>query len=122
MPQQDHDKRIDYIEFATTDIEASKAFYHEAFGWKMTDWGPSYASFEDGRLAGGFTQADAVEAGGPLVVLYAVDLEAMAETVRAHGGTIVKEIFSFPGGRRFHFADPVGNVLAVWSDQGMDEG
>lgn len=116
MSQQEHDKRIDYVEFAATDVEKIKAFYSAVFGWSFTDWGPDYVSFEDGRIAGGFTKADAVETGGPLVVIYAVDLEAVAEEVKSHGGSIVKEIFTFPGGRRFHFADPSGNVLAVWSD------
>jgi predicted enzyme related to lactoylglutathione lyase len=84
----------------------------------MEDWGPDYTSFADGRLAGGFSKVDEVtKGGGVLVVIYAVDLEAVEVAVRAHGGEIVKEIFSFPGGRRFHFTDPSGNELAVWSDR-----
>jgi D-aminopeptidase len=118
MGQEEHDKRIDYVEFATTDIEGSKAFYSAVFGWSMEDWGPDYTSFGDGRLAGGFQKVDAVaEGGGVLVVIYAVDLEAVAAAVKANGGEIVEEIFSFPGGRRFHFTDPSGNELAVWSDK-----
>jgi D-aminopeptidase len=117
MGQQEHDRRIDYIELPATDIEAAKAFYTGIFGWTTQDWGPDYSSFEDGRLTGGFRKEPEVAAGGPLVVLYAVDLEAVEAAVRSHGGTIVKEIFSFPGGRRFHFTDPSGNELAVWTDR-----
>ncbi len=117
VAQEEHDKRIDYIELPTTDIEAAKAFYSGVFGWTTQDWGPDYSSFEDGRLNGGFRKEAEVERGGPLVVVYAVDLEAVEASVRAHGGTVVKEIFSFPGGRRFHFTDPSGNELAVWSDK-----
>jgi predicted enzyme related to lactoylglutathione lyase len=117
LGQEEHDKRIDYIELPTTDMAAAKAFYTGVFGWKTQDWGPDYTSFEDGRLAGGFRKEAEVVTGGPLVVLYAVDLEAVEAAVRSHGGTIVKEIFSFPGGRRFHFTDPSGNELAVWSEK-----
>jgi len=117
MGQEEHDKRVDYVEFSVTDLEAAKAFYSAVFGWKFQDWGPEYASFEDGRLAGGFQLSEEVSRGGPLVIIYAVDLEAVEAGVRANGGTIAKEIFSFPGGRRFHFTDPSGNELAVWSDK-----
>jgi len=112
-----NDRRIDYIEFPAADIARTKAFYIRVFGWKFTDYGPDYTSFEDGRLSGGFWKADEVTGGGPLVVIYAVDLAGMEAEVRAEGGRIVKEIFSFPGGRRFHFTDPSGNELAVWSDK-----
>jgi D-aminopeptidase len=121
MAQEEHDKRVDYVELSVTDLGAAKTFYSAVFGWKMQDWGPDYASFEDGRLAGGFRLTDEVTRGGPLVIIYAVDLEAVEASVRANGGTIVQEIFSFPGGRRFHFTDPSGNELAVWSDQGLEE-
>jgi D-aminopeptidase len=121
MGQEEHDKRVDYVELSVTDVEAAKAFYSAVFGWKMQDWGPDYASFEDGRLNGGFRLVEEVNRGGPLVIIYALDLEAVEASVRAHGGAIVKEIFSFPGGRRFHFTDPSGNELAVWSDQGVEE-
>jgi uncharacterized protein len=113
--------RIDYIEFPATDIEGTKTFYSSLFGWKFEDYGPDYTSFVDGRVAGGFFRADAAGASSPLVVLYSVDLEDTEQRVRAAGGKIVKEIFSFPGGRRFHFADPNGNELSVWSDTGVVE-
>jgi hypothetical protein len=109
--------RVDYIEFPATDVTRTKAFYSAAFGWKFTDYGPDYTSFEDGRLTGGFTKENKPAAGGTLIVIYASDLAGMEKKVRDAGGTIVKDIFSFPGGRRFHFADPNGNELAVWSDK-----
>jgi len=117
MGQEEHDKRVDYVELGVTDIGTAKSFYSAVFGWKMQDWGPDYASFEDGRLTGGFRLEEEVRRGGPLVVVYALDLEAVEASVRANGGTIVQGIFSFPGGRRFHFTDPSGNELAVWSDK-----
>jgi uncharacterized protein len=117
MSQSDHDLRIDYIEFSVTSVADARRFYTEAFGWKFEDYGPDYTSFHDGRLGGGFRTAETVAAGGPLVVLYATDLTAAEARVRHAGGPIVREAFSFPGGRRFHFADPSGNELAVWSEK-----
>ena len=114
METKTNDRRIDYVEFTTKSVTATKAFYGQVFGWKFTDYGPDYTSFEDGRLGGGFT-TEGVKA--PLVVIYAVDLEAIEAQVKAAGGVIVKPTFSFPGGRRFHFKDPGGNELAVWSDK-----
>jgi predicted enzyme related to lactoylglutathione lyase len=115
------DQRIDYIELSVTDVAVAKGFYGAAFGWRFEDYGPDYASFADGRLSGGFTKAGAVRQGGPLIVIFAVDLEAAEKRVRAAGGTIVRPTFSFPGGRRFHFSDPSGNELAVWSDRNPRE-
>jgi predicted enzyme related to lactoylglutathione lyase len=117
MSQAEQDRRVDYIEFLTTDIEETKSFYSEIFGWKFTDYGPEYTSFTDGRLAGGFASAPAVATGGPLVVLYATNLEQIEAKIRESRGRIVRETFEFPGGRRFHFTDPSGNELAVWSDR-----
>ncbi|ACG76941.1 conserved hypothetical protein [Phenylobacterium zucineum HLK1] len=109
------DGKIDYVEFPGGDMAATKAFYGQAFGWTFQDYGPDYQAFNEG-LDGGF-HADAAEAAPqPLVILYAHDLEAMEGKVRAAGGTIVRPIFAFPGGRRFHFRDPAGNELAVWSE------
>jgi uncharacterized protein len=116
MSNAANDRRIDYIEFPATDLSATRRFYHEVFGWNFEDYGPEYTSFFDGRLAGGFWKAANVAEGGVLVVLYAADLEAMLQKVKAAGGKISKEIFSFPGGRRFHFLDPNGNQLAIWSE------
>ena len=117
LQKPEHDRRIDYIELPATDIAATRAFYAGVFGWKFTDYGPDYTSFEDGRLNGGFHKVDAVTTGGPLVVIFAMDLAALEARVRDAGGTIVVDTHSFPGGRRFHFTDPSGNELAVWSDR-----
>lgn len=107
------DGKLDYLELPGGALPATKSFYADAFGWQFIDYGPSYAAFNEG-LDGGF-DAD-TETQKPLPVLFAHDLEAMADKVTAAGGTIVKPIFSFPGGRRFHFTDPAGNELAVWSE------
>ncbi len=109
-----NDRRIDYVEFLVRDIGRAKAFYAAAFGWDFTDYGPEYAAFNDGRLDGGFMVGEP-RAGGPLVITYAVDLADAQRRVEAAGGTIVKPAFAFPGGRRFHFTDPDGYELAVWS-------
>lgn len=106
---------INYVEFAATDLEAIKRFYTEVFGWTFTDYGPTYAAFGDSYLDGGFT-TKATPGKGPLVILYADDLQKTKESITAHGGTIAKDIYAFPGGKRFHFADPSGNELAVWSE------
>lgn len=117
MRDASQDKRIDYIEIPAVDIEAMKKFYGGAFGWNFVDYGPDYSSFNDGRTDGGFRKESKVEPGGPLVVLFAIDLEAAATRVSDLGGRITREIFDFPGGRRFQFSDPSGNQLAVWSDR-----
>jgi predicted enzyme related to lactoylglutathione lyase len=117
VSQEQQDRRIDYIELTVKEMASSKEFYGSVFGWEFRDWGPDYASFNDGRLRGGLRSDIEPRPGGPLVVFYAVDLEAMAEKIKTSGGTIVKEIFDFPGGRRFEFNDPSGNELAVWSDK-----
>lgn len=115
MTEQPNDLRIDYVEFNVADIAASKAFYGKAFGWRFTDYGPQYCEFDDGRLKGGFTTFEPPKPGGPLVILYADDLEAALAAVEAAGGGIVRPITAFPGGRRFHFSDPDGYELAVWT-------
>jgi hypothetical protein len=117
MSQADQDRRIDYIEFPAADIQETKSFYSGVFGWTFTDYGPDYTSFSDGRLAGGFTRAVERNEAAPLIALYATDLQAIKEEVENHGGKITKETFEFPGGRRFHFRDPNGTKLAVWSDR-----
>jgi hypothetical protein len=117
MGIEQHDRRIDYVEFPATDIQRTKEFFTGVFGWKFEDYGPDYTSFQDGRLNGGFARVEKVRAGGVLVVIYATDLEALEAKVKEAGGSVTHEIFSFPGGRRFHFTDPNGNELAVWSDK-----
>ena len=120
MSTPEHNRRVDYVEFGASDLAATKAFYQGVFGWQFTDYGPDYTAFSDGRMAGGFTTQSEPSNQGTLVVMYATDLEAIEASVKEHGGKIVKDIFSFPGGRRFHFSDPNGNELAVWTDQGLD--
>ena len=125
-PENNH--QIDYIEFATRDVAAAKNFYTAAFGWKFTDYGPDYVSFEDGRLAGGFfhpritggSASDIPPRSQPMVVIFATKLEDAEARVTAAGGKIVKPSFEFPGGRRFEFTDPTGLMLAVWSDVRAD--
>lgn len=108
---------IDYIEFKSIDIEQTKAFYSEVFDWKFTDYGPTYVSFENSGLYGGFELTDKPIINGVLVVLYHTDLTILMKQILEAGGQISKDIFSFPGGSRFHFLDPSGNELAVWSDK-----
>lgn len=117
---QQQDQKIDYIEFPAADFDTIQTFYESAFNWQFTDYGPEYRAFTDDKLAGGFRRANLKSTtanGSALVILYAENLEKTRDKVAASGGTIVVDIFSFPGGRRFQFADPNGNELAVWSDK-----
>jgi predicted enzyme related to lactoylglutathione lyase len=109
---------IHYIEFPMNDKKATMEFYQTAFGWKFTEWGEAYISFEGAGVAGGFDESSTVasQGTGVLVVLYSDNLEAKLKQVEATGATISKPIFSFPGGRRFQFLDPNQNELAVWSE------
>lgn len=118
-PAQHH--FINYIEFSTTDMERAKSFYSSVFGWKFHDYGPEYASFgrESAGIDGGFrkrTENSRPGTEAPLIVLYSRDLKATETAVIGAGGNIVVPTFEFPGGRRFHFNDGAGNVLAVWSE------
>ena len=111
--------KINYVEMPSKDIEATKAFFTSAFGWSFVDYGPEYVAIENAGLDGGFFKSDKVAStanGSVLVVLYSSDLEATLEGVKSSGGKVVQNIFSFPGGRRFHFSDPSGNEFAVWSE------
>ena len=111
--------KINYIEIPSTNLDATKAFFSAAFGWTFIDYGPEYTAIENGGMDGGFYQSDrnaTTENGSVLVVLFSDELERTQEKVVACGGTIIKDIFSFPGGRRFHFADPCGNEFAVWAE------
>ena len=106
---------IDYIELPGGDLPATKGFYAGAFGWAFTDYGPEYAAIDDAGLDGGF---DATTASGPtpLVILKADDLEGRWPASRRPAARSPRPIFEFPGGRRFHFRDPAGNVLGVWAE------
>ena len=111
--------KINYVEFPARDIEATKTFFTAVFGWSFNDYGPEYTAFSDQGINGGFYRSDSASltvTGGALIVLYSDMLEEVQERVERAGGSILKPIFSFPGGRRFHFAEPSGNELAVWSD------
>jgi len=116
-PAQHH--HITYIEFSSTDMEQTKKFYGTVFGWTVQDWGPDYISFHGAGIDGGFAKRESREEAGkfaPLVILYSSDLAATEIAVRMEGGGVVVPTFEFPGGRRFHFSDGVGNVLGVWSE------
>lgn len=112
---------IDYVEITVLDLEAAQAFYAGAFGWMFNDYGPGYAGIQgtaaDGREVGGLCVGEEVRTGGPLVILFSDDLDATVDDVTAAGGAIISAPYEFPGGRRFHFADPSGNELAVWATQ-----
>lgn len=110
------DGKIDYIELPADNLGSVKAFYQAAFGWGFTDYGPTYAGVEQAGLDGGFQADPEDRPAKPLVILYSTDLEAMVARVEAAGGTITVPMYTFPGGRRFHFQDPAGNELAVWSE------
>ena len=119
---QGNDQRIAYVEFNVTDIPRARDFYGKAFGWTFTDYGPNYCEFSDGRLSGGFTTlGDVRTGGGPLIILYADDLPATVRRVENAGGRIVRPIYDFPGGQRFHFADPDGYELAVYTGVASDD-
>lgn len=106
--------KIDYVEFVSPDVAASCGFFSRAFGWTYNDYGPDYQEIANAGLNGGITSSP--QEAAPLVILKTDDLEAAMESVTSAGGHIVKEIFSFPGGRRFHFREPGGNILGVWSE------
>ncbi len=113
-------EKINYIEFPSRDIEATKAFFTEVFGWSFVDYGPEYTAFSDEGIDGGFFKselASSTGSGSVLVVVYSNHLEQTQLKIENAGGKIIKPVFSFPGGRRFHFTDPNGNEYAVWSDK-----
>ncbi len=112
-------EKINYVEFPAIDIGRTKSFFEAAFAWSFVDYGPDYAAFSNQGLDGGFYKSElcaTTDRGSALIVLYSSDLEETQAKVERAGGKIVKPIFSFPGGRRFHFIEPSGNELAVWGD------
>lgn len=114
----EHEK-INYVEFPSKDLEASKAFFSSVFNWSFTDYGPDYTAFSNEGLDGGFFRADlssSSQDGSALIIFYSHALEQTQKKIEQAGGTIIQEIYEFPGGRRFHFAEPCGNEFAVWSD------
>ena len=112
-------EKISYVEFPSRDIAKTKAFFSTVFGWSFSDYGPDYVSFSNQGLNGGFYKSDMVAStrrGSALLVFFSKTLETTQAKIESAGGSIVKPIFAFPGGRRFHFVDPNGNEYAVWSD------
>ncbi|MBL8080023.1 MAG: VOC family protein [Anaerolineales bacterium] len=110
-------EKINYVEFPAKDLTATKTFFQSVFGWSFTDYGPEYTAFENQGLDGGFFQSDLVSStanGAALIIVYSDQLEATLAKVEQAGGSILRPIYSFPGGRRFHFAEPSGNEFAVW--------
>ncbi|KAA3651413.1 MAG: VOC family protein [Proteobacteria bacterium] len=110
---------INYLEFASQDLTETKSFFKAVFGWSFTDYGPEYTAFSLDQLDGGFYAAKQVktaDAGAPLTVFYSADIAETRQKIRNAGGRITRDIFEFPGGRRFHFKEPGGNEMAVWSE------
>ena len=111
--------KINYVEFPAKDLGATKLFFETVFGWSFVDYGPEYAAFSDQGLDGGFFRSDLAASAGKgsaLIVLYSNRLEETQSKIERAGGRIVKPIFKFPGGLRFHFVEPSGNEFAVWSE------
>jgi predicted enzyme related to lactoylglutathione lyase len=112
-------EKINYVEFPAKYMETTKDFFTKVFGWTFTDYGPEYTAFSDAGIDGGFYKSEffsSYENGSALIVLYSTNLVKTQVKIEGAGGLIIKPIFSFPGGRRFHFTDPNGNEFAVWSD------
>lgn len=110
---------IDYVEMPSRDLAETKRFFSALFGWSFEDYGPDYAAFNDGRMTGGFFLAEEVwssAAACPLVVFYTAELEMSRADVVRLGGEITRDIFAFPGGRRFHFRAPGSGEFAIWSE------
>ncbi len=110
------DNYITYVEFKANDLEKIKEFYTKSFGWSFTDFGPTYVAFSESGLHGGFEKTENEIVNGALIVLYHKNLDSIKSKIIKSKGRISKDIFSFPGGFRFHFIDPSGNELAVWSE------
>ena len=111
--------KINYVEWPSKDLAVTKAFFTKAFDWEFTDYSDFYVGFTGQGLDGGFFKSDrssVYEQGAALIVFYSKDLEQTRARIEDAGGTIVKPVFAFPGGRRFHFSDPNGNEYGVWSD------
>lgn len=110
-------EKLNYVEYPARNLAATKAFFQTAFGWSFVDYGPDYVAFSGGGMDGGFFKSEMsakASTGSALLVFYSERLEETLAKVAAVGGTIVKPIFPFPGGRRFHFTEPSGNEFAVW--------
>ena len=112
-------EKMNYVEYPAKDLDATRSFFQNAFGWSFVDYGPDYTSFSGEGMDGGFFRSDlasTTDNGGALVVFFSAQLEETLAKVSAAGGRIIKPVFSFPGGRRFHFTEPSGNEFAVWAE------
>lgn len=113
-------EKINYVEFPATNLEATKLFFTNVFDWTFEDFGPEYTAFYNEGLDGGFYRAELTSSskhGAALIIFYSENLEQTQAKIVAAEGIVIKPIFSFPGGRRFHFLEPSGNEFAVWSDK-----
>jgi uncharacterized protein len=113
-------EKIDYVEFPARDIAATKKFFNQVFQWTFVDYGPKYTAFYNEGIDGGFFLSSLKAesgSGSALIVFYSENLEKTKKKIEDAEGKIVQDIFTFPGGRRFHFTDPNGNEFAIWSDK-----
>ena len=112
-------EKLNYVEFPASDLDGTKAFFSNVFGWTFLDYGPEYSAFSDQGLDGGFYASDMksnTANGAALLVFFTEDIDTTLEKIMQAGGCIIKPIFEFPGGRRFHFTEPSGNEFAVWAE------
>lgn len=115
----EHEK-INYVEFPSNDLDETKRFFSQAFNWEFQDFGTEYTAFSNQGIDGGFFKANlssSTKTGAALIVFYSNNIEQTQDKIEKSGGTIIKPVFTFPGGRRFHFSEPCGNEFAVWSDK-----
>ncbi len=113
-------EKLNYVELPAKELEATKQFFIDAFDWAFVDYGPDYIAFSDEGLDGGFFRSDLcsnTQQGAALLVFFSRDLEETQSKIEACGGKITQAIFSFPGGRRFHFCEPSGNEFGVWGEE-----
>ncbi len=113
-------EKINYLELPSKDLSLTKQFFAQVFDWQFTDYGSDYIAFSNAGIEGGFFHSDmcsSTQQGSALIVFYSLDLEATQKKIEAAGGKLCQAIFSFPGGKRFHFLDLTGNEFAVWSDR-----
>lgn len=119
MTTENKNNQVSLIEFPANSPEELKAvthFYSAAFGWEYKDWGGVYSDTSDSGVTTGVIATEQGRPTMPLAVVYASDLDKKQEAIREAGGKVTLDTYEFPGGRRFHFMDPAGNELAVWSE------
>ena len=113
-------EKLNYVEFPAKDLGATRAFFKQAFAWEFEDYGPDYIAFSNEGLDGGFYRSELTsqsQQGAALLVFYSRQLDRTQAKIEKAGGLIIKPVFDFPGGRRFHFSEPSGNEFAVWTDK-----